>query len=135
MSRNSITSFDSYAALQAAPREARRALYRGLRKMYSKSLELGKYGEVNLPEPRHGACSNLRYIVHNMIDRDVYWADAVMAYGTYAELWKGWPAHSGNSMYPVPETTISNKQWVGMYGALRRDMIQHAMRKLEQMGI
>lgn len=135
MSRGSVVTFDSYYALQAAPREARRVLHRGLRHLYSKSLELDAYGMVNLPKPHNGACSNLCNIMYHMVDRNVYWADATLSYGTYAELWKGWPAHSGNSHYPVPESVVNNKPWVGVPGALRRDMIQHAMRKLEQMGI
>jgi hypothetical protein len=59
----------------------------------------------------------------------------VLSYGTYAELWKGWHAHSGNAHYPVPEPVDNADKWAGVSGALRRDMIQHAMRKLEQMGI
>lgn len=130
MSRGSVVT-----KLQAAPREARRVLHRGLRQMYSKSLELDAHGKVNLPRPHNGACSNLYNIMYHMIDRDVYWADAVMSYGTYDELWKGWHAHSGNAAYPVPEPVGNVHRWEGVAGALRRDMIQHAMRKLEQMGI
>ena len=82
---------------------------------------LAAYG--NIPAEMNGICGNLTIV------------SQVQSYGFVEKYSIGWPEHSGDIEYPVPNTgDYQFDKWAGEYGASRLRLLDYLIEQMENFG-
>lgn len=86
-----------------------------------RDAKAGKIARLNV-----GICGNAWSLVGGSS-----WEDQAEFYKRLEDLFKGWPQHSGNLVWPVREVSNSLGDWEGEHLALRLDLLNYVIHKAE----